>query len=58
MLVEVPPDIEGLRRTDPEQAAAWRPTLRNRLLPMLERGDMIIDFDRRLGGYIVARGPS
>ncbi len=23
-----------------------------------ERGDMIIDFDRRLGGYIVARGPS
>jgi predicted GNAT superfamily acetyltransferase len=58
VLVEVPPDIEGLRRTDPERAAAWRPALRNRLLPMLERGDLIIDFDRRLGGYIVARGPS
>jgi len=42
VLVEVPPDIEGLRRTDPERAAAWRPTLRNRLLPMLERGDMIM----------------
>ena len=58
VLVEVPPDIEGLRRSDPEQAAAWRPALRHRLLPMLERGDLIIDFDRRLGGYIVARGPS
>ena len=46
------------RRTDPAEAAAWRPALRNRLLPMLERGDLIIDFDRRLGGYIVARGPS
>ena len=58
VLVEVPPDIEGLRRTDPQRAAAWRLQLRDRLLPMLERGDMIIDFDRRLGGYIVARGPS
>jgi predicted GNAT superfamily acetyltransferase len=58
VLVEVPPDIEDLRRTDREHAAAWRLTLRDRLLPMLERGDTIIDFDRRLGGYIVARGPS
>ncbi len=55
VLVEVPPDIEALRRTDPGRAAAWRPAVRDQLVGLLGHGGVIIDFDRRLGGYLVTK---
>jgi predicted GNAT superfamily acetyltransferase len=46
-----PPDVESLRRTDPELALAWRYALREALAPLLERG-RVVAFTRA-GSYLV-----
>lgn len=54
LLVEVPPDIEGLRRTDPGAAKAWRLAMRDVLGGLLADGARVIGFhDRRF--YVVTR---
>jgi predicted GNAT superfamily acetyltransferase len=55
-LVGVPADIEAMRLSEPEIAAAWRPALRDALLPLLGRGARVTGFDRA-GWYVVAPGP-
>ena len=52
VLVAVPPDVEGMRGTDPRCAAAWRTALREALAPLMERGAMVPGFDRD-GWYVV-----
>jgi predicted GNAT superfamily acetyltransferase len=51
--VPIPPDIESLRRTDPEAAAGWRLKLREELVGQLEAGRRIAGFDRDLGYLVV-----
>ena len=58
VLVDIPGDIEALRRTDPEQARTWRRTLRDRLVPLLADGGRIVDFDRSKNSYRVEVGRS
>ncbi|WP_409061671.1 GNAT family N-acetyltransferase [Streptomyces sp. SYP-A7185] len=54
LLVEVPPDIEGLRRTDPGAAKAWRLAMRDVLGGLLAEGAHVTGFhDRR--AYVVTR---
>jgi len=50
-IVEVPDDIEGLRRSDPAAAAAWRVRVRDDLVGQLASGRRIGGFDRR--GYLI-----
>lgn len=52
--VEVPNDIEQVRRADPELAAAWREALREALGTLLADGWTVTDFDRR-GHYNLTR---
>ncbi|MCW2932574.1 MAG: hypothetical protein JWM19_3536 [Actinomycetia bacterium] len=52
VLVAVPPDIEGMRWTDPRCAAAWRTALRAALAPLMGRGATVPGFDR--DGWYVA----
>lgn len=40
-LVQLPADIEALRRADPAAAAAWRRAIRTSVLPALSRGAVI-----------------
>lgn len=54
--VPIPPDIESLRRTDPEAAAGWRLQLRKELVGQLEAGRRIAGFDRELGYLVVENG--
>jgi len=54
-VVEVPADIEALRRTDPVRARAWRRDVRERLTALLAAGGSIIGFERG-AGYIVRLG--
>ncbi len=53
VLIAVPPDIEGMRGTDPRCAAAWRTALREALAPLMERGATVPGFDRD-GWYLVS----
>ncbi|MGW7069143.1 GNAT family N-acetyltransferase [Streptomyces sp. NPDC054855] len=54
LLVEVPPDIEGLRRNDPGAAKAWRLAMRDVLGGLLADGARVTGFhDRRF--YVVTR---
>ncbi|WP_419999718.1 GNAT family N-acetyltransferase [Streptomyces boninensis] len=53
-LVAVPADIEGLRRTDPACAAAWRAALRDVLGGLLAEGWRVDGFDRA-GWYHLVR---
>jgi predicted GNAT superfamily acetyltransferase len=53
LLVAVPGDIEGMRRTDPPCATAWRGALRDVLAPLMETGARITGFDRD-GWYVVS----
>ncbi len=55
-LVEVPGDIESLRRTDPGAALEWRHRLRGRLTAVLDGGGTINGFDRVRGGYLIHGG--
>jgi predicted GNAT superfamily acetyltransferase len=52
VLVAVPPDAEGLRRTDPGAAKAWRAALREVLGGLLAEGARVTGFDRA-GWYVV-----
>jgi predicted GNAT superfamily acetyltransferase len=54
LLVEVPPDIEGLRRTDPGAAKAWRLALREVLGTLLAEGARVTGFHNR-SCYVVTR---
>lgn len=44
--VEIPTDIEKLRRENPSAAGAWRMALRNTLIPLMADGWQIAGFDR------------
>ena len=52
--VEVPADIESLRRDDPASALDWRYRVRDAFLGLLEDGLVVIGFDER--GYLFGRG--
>ncbi|MEV8313915.1 GNAT family N-acetyltransferase [Streptomyces sp. NPDC059900] len=52
-LVAVPEDIEGLRRSDPKAAAAWRSAVRDALGGLLADGWQVTGFDRA-GWYLLA----
>lgn len=54
LLVEVPPDIEGLRRTDPGAAKAWRLAMREVLGGLLAEGARVTGFHDRTS-YVVER---
>jgi predicted GNAT superfamily acetyltransferase len=54
LLAAVPPDAEGLRRTDPEAAKAWRAALREVLGGLLADGAVVTGFDRA-GWYVLDR---
>jgi predicted GNAT superfamily acetyltransferase len=53
-LVAVPPDIEGLRKTDPALAGRWRAAVRDVLTGLIGEGGRIAGFDRA-GWYVVRR---
>ncbi|WP_433240874.1 GNAT family N-acetyltransferase [Streptosporangium sp. CA-135522] len=54
VLVAVPPDIEALRRTDPDAARAWRHAVREVLGGLMGRGARVTGFTGE-GHYIVER---
>jgi predicted GNAT superfamily acetyltransferase len=51
-LVAVPPDVEGLRRTDPECAQQWRSAVRDVLSTAMAAGCRVAGFDKS-GWYVV-----
>jgi predicted GNAT superfamily acetyltransferase len=53
-LVAVPPDIEALRRADPDQGRSWRAALREVLGGLMTDGASVAGFDRA-GWYVVSR---
>ncbi|MFY1690284.1 GNAT family N-acetyltransferase [Plantactinospora sp. WMMB782] len=53
-LVAVPPDIAGLRGTDPVLAARWRAAVREAMAALLAQGATVVGFDRT-GGYVLRR---
>ncbi len=55
VLVDVPPDIESLRRTDPGAAKAWRLAMREVLGGLLAEGARVTGFHARTS-YVVTRG--
>ncbi|MFG2227764.1 GNAT family N-acetyltransferase [Streptomyces sp. NPDC048644] len=57
VLVAVPPDIEALRRTDPEAGQAWRVALRGVLSGLMAEEAEVVGFDRA-GWYVVSREQS
>ncbi len=57
LLVQVPPDIEALRRTDPVLAAAWRAAVRDRLGGAMAAGLEVVGVGRD-GWYVLQRPPS
>jgi predicted GNAT superfamily acetyltransferase len=54
LLVAVPADIEGLRRTDPGTAKAWRVALREVLGGLMADGAQVTGFDRA-GWYVLSK---
>lgn len=54
--VATPPDVEALRRTDPALARRWRHSVRDALLPLVERG-RVVGFSRD-GSYLVRPSPA
>ncbi|MYV97850.1 GNAT family N-acetyltransferase, partial [Streptomyces sp. SID3343] len=57
LLVDVPADIEALRRTDPAAARAWRVAVREVLGGLLADGARVTGFHRK-SCYVVTRSPS
>lgn len=55
VLVAAPPDIEGLRKADPQCAKLWRTAVRDVLEPLFASGAAVPGFDRS-GWYVVRRG--
>jgi len=53
--VATPPDVEGLRRSDPALATRWRFAVRDALEPLMATGT-VAGFTRA-GSYLVRRGP-
>ncbi|MBY0690366.1 GNAT family N-acetyltransferase [Microbacterium marinilacus] len=53
VLVCVPRDIEHLRRENPNVARDWRRAVRDVLGGLIDGGAHLVDFDRRLGGYVL-----
>ncbi|QEU96996.1 GNAT family N-acetyltransferase [Streptomyces kanamyceticus] len=57
VLIDLPDDIEALRRKDPEAAHAWRLAVRDALGSLLDDGARVLGLhDRR--GYLVHRTPA
>ncbi|MGA5305692.1 GNAT family N-acetyltransferase [Nucisporomicrobium flavum] len=56
LLVAVPHDVEGLRRSDPAAARRWRVAVRDTLTALLAGGARFTGFDR--SGWYVLRRPS
>lgn len=56
--LDVPADIETLRRRDPERAHAWRLTLRESMLRLLGEGYRIAGFDKERGYVLEQEGAS
>ncbi len=56
VLVAVPPDVEGLRRSDPGLAGAWRLALRDVLSASLAAGGRVTGFDPA-GWYVLDLPP-
>ncbi|MEV4708841.1 GNAT family N-acetyltransferase [Actinoplanes sp. NPDC049316] len=56
LLVAVPHDVEGLRRSDPAAARRWRVAVRDTLTVLLADGARFTGFDR--SGWYVLRRPS
>ncbi|MFE2041375.1 GNAT family N-acetyltransferase [Streptomyces sp. NPDC059477] len=54
--IDLPPDIEGLRRTDPAAATAWRLAVRDALGRLLDAGARVTGFHGR-SGYLLDRRP-
>ena len=54
--VEIPSDIEAMRVDHPDQAALWRPALRNALAHLMNDGWQVTDFARS-GHYSLERTP-
>lgn len=55
--VEIPSDIEGMRRDQPELAGRWRLALRDALAVLMNDGWRVTDFARR-GYYCLERTPA
>lgn len=55
--VEVPPDIEGLRVSDPAAAARWRLQVRAGLAPRMAAGWRVTGFDRDRGYLLTPPTP-
>ena len=55
--IEVPADITGLRRRDPDAAAAWRQTTRRLFLEAFSDGYVAVDMERLpdRGAYLLVR---
>lgn len=54
LLVQLPPDIEALRRSDPALAKAWRLALRDVLAPCLASGYRVYGFHEK-SSYLLTR---
>jgi predicted GNAT superfamily acetyltransferase len=56
--IEIPADINGVRREDPKRAAGWRETARRAFCEALAEGFLVEDFIRRqsCGVYVLTRG--
>ncbi|MFJ9344631.1 GNAT family N-acetyltransferase [Streptomyces sp. NPDC101733] len=57
VLIDVPEDIEALRRKDPAAARAWRLAVRDTLGALLADGGRVIGFHNR-SSYVVTRTPA
>ena len=53
--VRVPRDIEGMRESDPAEAARWRREVREQFLALYDRGLVVGGF-RDEAGYLFVRG--
>ena len=57
--IDIPLDVNALRRTDPAAAAAWRQTVRRQLLEAFSAGYVAVDVERgpRRSAYLLVRRP-
>ena len=52
--IQVPRDIEGIRRRSPDAAATWRSAVRNHMSPLMAEDHWITGM-RRDGTYLLTR---
>ena len=55
VLVAVPPDVEALRRSDPDGALAWRLALRECLAPLIADPGRLVTGFLKSGAYVLSR---